>query len=61
MTVDELIERRADEALAELRRMADDYLLGIGFSRAFLNRSRGQRLRFERQRKERNTQWPFAS
>ena len=50
--IEELIERRAAEALAEIRQMADEYLLGIGFSRAFINRSRAQRARWERQRKE---------
>lgn len=52
--IDALIERRAREALAEIRDMAerarDAININIGYSKAFINRSRGQRLRFARQR-----------
>lgn len=52
--VETLVDRRAAEAHAEIRRMADEALKAHGFTQAFINRSRAQRLRFERQRKERS-------
>lgn len=52
--VDDLIERRAAEALAEIRRMADDAIRAmdrnLGIPVAFTNRSLAQRRRFERRR-----------
>lgn len=52
-SVDALVDRLADEALAEIRRMADDAYRSLGRSQKWINQSRAQRARFDRQRKER--------
>lgn len=52
--IDELIDRRAAEARAELKRLAekasDEIDIRLGFPASFVRRSRGQRRRYERQR-----------
>lgn len=56
MTLDDLIERRAAEALLEIRCMAAkairDMDRRLGFPEAFTNRSLGQRRRVRKSRKE---------
>lgn len=52
--VDELVDQRAAAAQVEIAAMAerarDQINIRLGFAVAFMNRSRGQRLRFARQR-----------
>lgn len=48
--INALVERRGAEAVAEIRQMADAALRALGFTQAWINRSRGQRARFARRR-----------
>lgn len=48
--VDALVDRLAEQAHAEIRRMADEALKAHGFTQAFINRSRAQKRRYERSR-----------
>ena len=52
MNIDAIIQRAADEALAEGRRMVHQAMEEINRQLAFARRSRGQKRRHERQRKE---------
>ena len=48
--VDKVIEIHAERWRIESQAMADAAYLALGFSPAWINRSRGQRARWERQR-----------
>lgn len=49
-TVDEIVDAMAAEALAEIRRMADEARIALGWSVSKINRSRGQLARWARAR-----------
>ena len=48
--VDKVIAVRVEQVRIELQAMADAAYLALGFSPEWINRSRGQRARWERQR-----------
>lgn len=51
MSIETLIDRMAEEAMKEIRKMTDAAMLAAGFTQSYVNRSRAQRARFERQRR----------
>lgn len=48
-----VINRFAELAIEEIERMADAALIELGFTSAFVNRSRGQKRRFRQRDMER--------
>lgn len=48
--MEELIDRLAFQAKEEIKQMAYEALIDLGFTKAWINRSRAQKTRWERQR-----------